>query len=140
MRDLARIGQLLLNDGTLDGVRLLSPGSVRLLAGPAWTFDGGNGAIGEEDDSGQGGPGFFCRYGLAAQTLATPRPGCGDDPFGDGVPRVGHSGSAYGLLSGLWVDRTGGRGVAYFATGVPNDSTGAHSAFSRIEEQGAAGW
>ena len=68
VRDLARIGRLLLNDGTLDGVRLLSPGSVRLLAGPAWTFDGGNGAIGEEDEPARGG--FFCAYGLATQVLA----------------------------------------------------------------------
>ena len=56
------------------------------------------------------------------------------------MQRIGHSGNAYGLLSGLWLDRAAGTGVAYFATGVPNDSTGAHSAFSRVEEQGAAGW
>ena len=56
------------------------------------------------------------------------------------MQRVGHSGNAYGLLSGQWLERAAGTGVAYFATGVPNDSTGAHSAFSRIEEQGAAGW
>ena len=65
---------------------------------------------------------------------------CRDNLFGDGRRRIGHSGNAYGLLSGLWLDRSAGTGVAYFATGVPNDSTGAHSAFSRIEEQGAAGW
>jgi hypothetical protein len=34
----------------VDAVRLLSPDSVRLLVGPAWTFDGDNGAIGEEDE------------------------------------------------------------------------------------------
>ena len=65
---------------------------------------------------------------------------CRDDLFGDGRRRIGHSGNAYGLLSGLWRDRAAGTGVAYFATGVPNDSTGAHSAFSRVEEQAAAGW
>jgi hypothetical protein len=53
-------------------------------------------------------------------------------------PRIGHSGNAYGLLSGLWLDRAAGTGVAYFATGVPNDSSGTHSAFSRTET--AAGW
>lgn len=139
VRDLARIGRLLLNDGTLDGVRLLSPESVRVLAGPAWTFDGGNGAIGEEDEPARGG--FFCAYGLATQVLASGDGSrCRDDLFGDGRHRIGHSGNAYGLLSGLWLDRAAGTGVAYFATGVPNDSTGAHSAFSRVEEQGAAGW
>jgi hypothetical protein len=65
---------------------------------------------------------------------------CRDDLFGDGRPRMGHSGNAYGLLSGIWIDRAAGTGVAYFATGVANDSSGAHSSFSQVEEQGAAGW
>ena len=91
-----------------------------------------------EEDSGPD-RGFFCRYGLAVQTLATPRDGCRDDPFGDGIERVGHSGSAYHLFSGLWVDRTAGTGVAYFATGVPDARTGGHSAFSAVEERLARG-
>lgn len=136
---LAQIGRLLLADGEVDGVRLLSPQSVRTLLQPAWEWPRDPGVTREEDDSGQAGQGFFCRYGLAAQTLATPDPGCGDDPFGDGVARVGHSGSAYGLLSGLWVDRATGTGVAYFATGVPGARRGAHSAFSAVEERLARG-
>ena len=67
-------------------------------------------------------------------------PGCGDDPFGDGVQRVGHSGNAYGLLAGLWVDRKAGTGVVYFSTGNDKPEPGEHSAFSRVEEMGAAGW
>ena len=61
------------------------------------------------------------------------------DPFCDGVERVGHSGSAYGLRSGLWIDPAAGSGVVYFATGVPDERTGARSAFSEIEEQLARG-
>ncbi|WP_407353819.1 serine hydrolase domain-containing protein [Luteimonas sp. R10] len=132
---LARIGRLLLGDGSVDGVRLLSPESVRTLAQPLWTWAPGNGITFEEDDSGQSRQGFMCRYGLAVQVLATPRDGCRDDPFGDGVPRVGHAGAAYGLLSGLWLDRETGTGVAYFATGVPDAPVGAHSAFTAIEER-----
>ena len=131
---LAKIGRLLLGDGEVDGVRLLTPSSLRQLSTPAWTWAPGNGLRSEEGDSG-----FFCRYGLAMQTLATPRDGCRDDPFGDGVARFGHSGSAYGLLSGLWVDPESGTGVAYFATGMPGARSGAHSAFSAIEEQLARG-
>ena len=139
VRDLARIGRLLLNDGTLDGVRILTPASVRVLATPVWTNDGHNGATGEEDEPGRGG--FFCGYGLAMQHLASgDGKQCRDDLFGDGRKRIGHSGSAYGLLSGLWIDRERGTGVAYFATGVANDASGAHSAFSAVEEQGAGGW
>lgn len=135
---LARIGQLLLGDGTLDGVRVLSPAGVRTLVQPLWTHEPGNGLTSEED-SAQSGRGFFCRYGLAVQMLATHRDGCHDDPFGDGVARIGHAGSAYGLLAGLWVDREAGAGVAYFVTGMPDAPAGTHSAFSAIEEELARG-
>ncbi|TKR29442.1 beta-lactamase family protein [Luteimonas gilva] len=136
---LAKIGRLLLGDGEVDGVRLLKPSSVRVLIGPDWTYEPGNGMTAEEDLGGQPPRGFFCRYGLAMQTLATKREGCHDDPFGDGKARVGHSGSAYGLVSGLWIDRQAGTGVAYFATGMPDARNGARSAFSDVEERLAEG-
>lgn len=139
VRDLAKIGRLLLNDGTLDGVRILKPSTVRMMTAPVWTWNGSNGEIGEADEPTRGG--FFCSYGLAMQHLASgDGKRCRDDLFGDGRKRIGHSGNAYGLVSGLWIDRERGTGVAYFATGVANDSSGAHSAFSAVEEQGAAGW
>lgn len=130
---LARIGRMLLNGGTLDGVRVLAPGSVKALATPLWQYAPGDGLTFEED-TGDPGTGFFCRYGMAMQTLATPVDGCRDDPFGDGIARVGHSGSAYGLQSGLWLDLAGGRGVAWFATGMPGERAGGRSAFSAVEE------
>jgi CubicO group peptidase (beta-lactamase class C family) len=130
---LARIGRLLLGDGTLDGKRFLTPASVQAMVTPQWTYRPGNGQT-YEDDTGDVDEGFFCRYGLAVQTLATPQKGCRDDPFGDGKPRVGHSGSAYGLQAGLWVDREGGTGVVWFATGMPDERRGGTSAFSAVEE------
>lgn len=132
-RGLARIGQLLLGDGRLDGKRLLQPSSLRAMIGPEWQYRPGNGLTWEEDTGGDD-TGFFCRYGLAVQTLATPVQGCRDDPFGDGAARVGHSGSAYGLQAGLWVDRQRGTGVAWFATGMPDERLGGKSAFSAVEE------
>ena len=130
---LARIGRLLLGDGQLDGVHLLTPESVQELVTPRWEYEPGQGLTYEED-TGDLGSGFFCRYGMAVQTLATPVAGCRDDPFGDGVERVGHSGSAYGLQAGLWVDRAGGTGVLWFATGMPGERLGGRSAFSAVEE------
>ena len=73
---------------------------------------------------------FFCIYGLHLQIIDSaqemwanaeqPKPAtCRDELFGDGVPRVGHSGEAYGLQSGLWFDLGTGQGFAYFLTQVP---------------------
>jgi CubicO group peptidase (beta-lactamase class C family) len=129
-RDLAKVGQLLLGNGKLGRVRLLKASSVRAMLAPGWTFDGSNG-----DHQ----AGFMCRYGLATHTLVTKQDGCRDDPFGDGVERVGHSGDAYGLKAGLWIDRKRGTGVAYFATDVLDADKGSHSAFTRVEENLAKG-
>ncbi|PZO87776.1 MAG: serine hydrolase [Sphingomonas sanxanigenens] len=124
-KGLARIGQLFLDGG--EG--FLTPASLATLIGPDWVYDGTNGVTGEDADDG-----FLCTYGLALQTLATQRKGCRDDPFGDKARRIGHAGSAYGLRSGLWVDRKAKRGVAYFVTAVPDDEKGRRSAFTAAEE------
>lgn len=129
-RGLATIGRLLLNHGKLDALRLLAPSSVSTILTPVWAYDGTNG-----DHQG----GFLCRYGLGTQILATKAQGCRDDPFGDGVPRAGHAGDAYGLKSGLWLDLAKGTGVAYFATDVLDADAGLHSGYTRIEEQLARG-
>jgi CubicO group peptidase (beta-lactamase class C family) len=137
-RGLTRIGRMLLNNGTLDGARVLTPASVALLSAPAWTYDGTNGDPGSDTDTGAVKAALHCRYGLATMILATPRKGCGDDPFGDKRQRWGHAGDAYGLQSGLWIDLARGTGVAYFATDVPV-TPGARSAFTPTEERLARG-
>ena len=128
-RGLARIGQMLLDQGTIGGVRILKPESVAAMSAPAWTFNGHNGAI-------EGG--IYCRFGLAMQLLASPGAGCADDP---GLPRgdwIGHSGEAYGLRSGLWIDRAHGVGIAYFTTGLDPVLPTGRSAFTVAEEADVA--
>jgi CubicO group peptidase (beta-lactamase class C family) len=124
-RGLARVGRMLLNRGSLDGVQIISPASVDALLAPQWRFDGANG----DTDHG-----FYCSYGLATQTLATRQEGCKDDPAGDGVQWTGHAGDAYGLRSGLWIDRDRGLGVAYFVTGLSEDPPRGGSAYRAAEE------
>ena len=124
-RGLARIGRMLLNGGTLDGIRILSPDSVETLVTPMWRFNGRNG----DTDHG-----FYCTYGLATQRIPTHTLGCDDDPAGDGIVRIGHAGDAYGLRSGLWIDRARGTGVAYFVTGLPDDPPRGDSAYRSAEE------
>jgi CubicO group peptidase (beta-lactamase class C family) len=109
-RGLSRVGRMLLDNGTLDGVQILSPASVQTLLTQVWRFDGSNGIT---DD------GFYCSYGHATQQIPTPVRGCADDMGTRGRTLVGHAGDAYGMKSGVWIDRTRGVGIAYFVTGVP---------------------
>jgi CubicO group peptidase (beta-lactamase class C family) len=109
-RGLARVGRMLLNGGTLDGSRILSPQSVDTLVTQVWRYDGHNGSTEH---------GFYCSYGHATQQIPTPVPGCADDMGTLGETLVGHAGDAYGMKSGIWIDRARGLGIAYFVTGVP---------------------
>ena len=122
---LARIGRMLLNGGTLDGVRILSPDAVDTLLTQTWRFDGSNGAI-------EGG--FYCSAGNGTHQIPNRQPGCADDLGTNGAVLVGHAGDAYGLKSGLWIDRALGRGIAYFVTGVPDPAPkAADSAYTAAE-------
>ncbi len=110
-RGLARIGRMLVNDGTLEGARILSPEAVAMLLAQTWRFDGSNGAT-------EGG--FYCSAGNGSHQIPNVFPGCADDMGTGGAILVGHAGDAYGMKSGLWIDRTRRRGIAYFVTGVPD--------------------
>ena len=126
MRDLARVGRMLLDRGTLGRERFLSEASVRTLTTPLWRFDGTNG-----DTDG----GFYCAYALAVQSLPNARSGCRDDLFGDGRAAFGHAGEAYGVRSGLWLDPARRRGIAYFAADLGDNPPAGRSAFKAIEER-----
>jgi len=124
VRDLTAIGRLLVNRGVHGGERFLSEASVAEMLHPHWRHDGANGNVEN---------GFYCAYGLGVQLLAHCPPR--DDPFGDGRPRLGHAGEAYGLRSGLWIDPQRRRGIAYFAIGIPETPRRGDSAYPAIEER-----
>lgn len=124
-RDLGVVGRMLLNRGRHGGRAFLTPASVDAMLAPAWTHDGTNG-----DTSG----GFYCAYGLATQSLPVSAPGCRDDLLGGRRAAAGHAGEAFGLLSGLWIDRARGIGVAYFATANGEQTGTAGSAYEPVEE------
>jgi len=116
---------MLLNGGTLDGVRIISPQSVQAMLAPTWRFDGRNGARDGESST-------ICSYGFATQQL--PTAGCPDDLGTGGALLVGHAGDAYGMKSGIWIDHARGLGIAYFMTGVPeNAALGPGTAFTAAE-------
>ena len=124
-RGLSRIGRMLLNGGTLDGVRILSPQAVDTLLTQTWRFDGHNGAT-------EGG--FYCSAGNGSHQIPNRQTGCRDELGSGGAMLVGHAGDAYGMKSGLWIDRARGRGIAYFVTGVADPAPVApDSAYSAAE-------
>lgn len=125
MRDLARIGQMLANGGR----GFISRKAFAELTRPVWRFNGTNG-LGENGEA----DGFFCAYGLALHTIGIGGAGCHDDLFGDARLRIGHSGDAYGLKSGLWLDPLTGKGLAFFTSAVPDDAPKGRSAFLAVEE------
>ncbi len=125
MRDLARIGQLLARQGK----GLISVASYREMTRAQWQFSGSNG-LGEDGSE----LSIFCNYGLATHQIGSRGVRCHDDLFGDGAPRIGHSGDAYGLKSGLWWDPVSGKGLAFFTTAVADSETGQRSAFTSREE------
>ncbi|MDP3673911.1 MAG: serine hydrolase domain-containing protein [Novosphingobium sp.] len=122
-RDLARIGQMLARRGK----GFLKPRTFAEMTRNQWAGSGGL------DEQGEPG-GVFCAYGLGVHRIGTRGAGCSDDLFGDGVTRIGHSGEAYGLRSGLWLDPKSGRGLAFFTAQVPDDAPVGPSGFTRREE------
>lgn len=124
-RALGRIARLLLNEGELDGARLLRPQTVRAMLTPLW-----------RDEAATGGEtygGLMRCYGLSIQCLI----GAGDQPLPTPVRWWGHLGEAYGLWSGLWVDPAAGRGYVYLVTGTADDPLkypGRRSQFRAFEE------
>ena len=124
-RGLARIGRMLLNGGTIEGVRILSSQAVDTLLAQTWRFNGSNG----KTDGG-----FYCSAGNGTHQLPNKMPGCLDDMGTNGAILVGHAGDAYGMKSGLWIDRKSGRGIAYFVTGVADPAPKAEgSAYTAAE-------
>lgn len=126
MTDLAKIGRMLARGGK----GFLSARSYREMTHAQWLAGPGKGGVSEYGENN----GFFCAYGLGLHRIGSAAPGCKDDPFGDGTARMGHSGEAYGLRSGLWFDPKSGRGVAFFTSALADDAPKGRSAFTAAEE------
>lgn len=130
---LGKIARLLLNEGEVDGVRLLRPESVRAMLTPVWRMT-------EDSASGDTYGGQMRCYGLSVQCLVGEAGrGKGDQPLPGRTARwFGHLGDAYGLYSGLWIDPAAGRGYVYVVTGTADDPTkfpGRYSGFRAFEEE-----
>lgn len=128
-RDLAKIGQTLATEGRdARGRTFLEPVSIAAMHTPRWTYDGHNG------DTEQG---FYCAYGLATQIIGVARhPACRDRLPGMKGVWYGHAGDAYAVKSGLWVEAKNGKGMAYYATAVADETPkDGPSAFTLAEQR-----
>lgn len=126
-RDLEVIARLIAGGGQLNGVRLLRPETVKLMATPVWRYD-------PAKPNGDAYGGAILAYGLGMQILTDAG---GDSLFPGCAGWVGHAGDAYGLVSGLWVEPTTGRGMTYLVNGTaaPLTEIKGRSKFTAIEEQ-----
>lgn len=128
---LAAIGAMLLADGVWQGRRILSPASVAALFASAPTAGPADAPPGETYR------GLMAHWGLMHCLSGNGAPG-GDQPLSPRATRAcGHLGEAYGLYSGLWIDRAAGRAIAYALTGTADDPErwpGVRSRFTALEE------
>jgi CubicO group peptidase (beta-lactamase class C family) len=119
--DLAKIGMALSG-----AVPLLDAATRKAMFAPEWTYRA-------SPENGDTSGGAFQGFGTGVHRLM---PGSGCPIVGLKREMVGHYGSAYGLLAGLWVDPETTKGFAYFVTGsLVSPTDGKHSGVYALEEE-----
>jgi len=129
--DLARVMRMLMNRGTIDGKRFLDPRTVDAMFVRQWKWNGTNGESWNET---------MQAWGLGNQQwVDASAPGKGDRLVeGGGFTPVGHTGDAYGLHGGFFMDRDKREGIVFLAGGTgfdPETEPGQYSGKHRYEER-----
>lgn len=120
---LRTLGDLLINGGEVNGVRVLEPSSVEEMTNAYWTFEGDNGDTWDN---------FWMSYGLAVHRITNHEE---KDVIFPDREMVGHPGIAYGLLSDMYVDPKTGVGVIFVTNGSKQEfEYGEKSSFYGVEE------
>lgn len=114
--DLAKFLVLHQNYGVVDGIRLLSDSAVKRMHQVVWKYNGTNGNS-EKD--------FFTNYALGCMRTEKLIPG---------VELIGHSGDAYGLLSGLYYSEKQKFGIVFITNGGVW-KPGSYSGWQSVEEE-----
>lgn len=130
---LGRIMLLLLNEGQLDGVRLLQADTVRAMLRDQWR-------VTPDRRNGDGWAGMFNAWGLGLQHFMDQgAPGRGDRLVAQGgLTGYGHIGIAYGLNAAFVFDPQRRLGLMYIIGGVgtdPDKLQGRYSSFKPWEEK-----
>lgn len=135
---LAKLMQLLMRGGQVDGVRLLEPETVVQMLSKQWRFNAANPNGGTSEFG--GAHQLFNEWGIGNQHfLDVSGPQRGDRLVeGGGFSGVGHLGDAWGLTAAFVFDPKTNDGVIFLVGGVganPEHSRGNYSAFYRYEER-----
>lgn len=121
--ELARIMMLHIDNGLYNGKRIVSKKSIRLMHKAQWKYNGSNGDTSD---------GESLSWGLSVHLLTNTPSG---DVIFDDTPLMGHSGSAYGLISGFYFDPATRSGFIFMTNGIFDKlNKGSHSAYYDFEE------
>jgi CubicO group peptidase (beta-lactamase class C family) len=121
--ELARIMMLHIDNGLYNGKRIVSKKSIGLMHKAQWKYKGSNGDTSD---------GESLSWGLSVHLLTNTPSG---DIIFDDVPLMGHSGDAYGLISGFYFDPVSRSGFIFMTNGIFDKlNKGSHSAYYDFEE------
>ena len=122
--EVAKLFQLFLNGGTLDGIEILQASTVEEMMTTEWLYDGTNG---------NNYYGLFNSWGLGLHKSTNSENQ--DVVLQSGNPMLGHPGEAYGLVSDAYVDTEKNLGLVLLINGNGSGySTNNFSAFYSIEK------
>jgi CubicO group peptidase (beta-lactamase class C family) len=131
---LGRLMQMLMNEGELDGVKLLRPTSIQTLLSEHWRYD-------EQRKNGDNEKGIFLSWSLGFQQFTDVSAPHYGDRLVNASPKFtgfGHLGEAYGLNSGFMFDPKTRNGMIFAIGGVsadPATTLGEYSSLSQWEEK-----
>lgn len=113
-KELTSLMELFMNDGKVNGKQILKAETVELMFTPQWTYAEEKNGLNNGDTY----SGLMECYGLSIQIMGhgkLDRLAANRD-----IAWSGHFGEAYGLLSGMFLDKENGNGLIYIMNGMGN--------------------
>jgi|JI6StandDraft_1071083.scaffolds.fasta_scaffold06448_3 CubicO group peptidase (beta-lactamase class C family) len=123
-KSLAKFLLMIRNNGVYGNTRILNDSTVRIMRSTQWNYTNTN--------SGNNYYGLFRRWGMGLH-VSTGTAGA-DQVFANTV-MWGHPGEAYGLISDMYIDTLGKKGVVFVTNGKFGSYTSCTTGFYCVEEK-----